>query len=340
LTLENEKDLRARTEELSWGAPESRRRFQRRPRYRTLLQVAGCVGVCLPLAAVPFGSVAAVGARQSREQGPGHLVRNLRITPVEGDSWLRHLGIPFAGSNMGRVGLWGPPPSSVSDQRSSREGPDGDFLLSGADLYRLNCRSCHKPDGGGVPPEINSIIGPVQATSPVMIRAQMKQRGIELDAKSVNKLASQAQTALRARLQNGGEKMPPFRHLAREEVSALMAYIEELAGIPGAERKQIWLSEPAARVGELLIKGNCHICHEATGSGLAIGMSVPGVIPSLASLARDKIRTEVIRKVREGLSRPMPMMLSDRGEMPIFSELEPAEVGAAYAYLVCYPPRP
>lgn len=292
------------------------------------------------MAGVPFRAAAAVGARPSREEAPSHVIGGLRITPVEGESWLRHLGIPFVGSNMGRVGLWASPPLNASAQPSSGVGPDGEFLLSGADLYRLNCRSCHKADGAGVPPEINSLIGPVQATSPVMIRAQMKQRGIELDAKTVNKLASQAQTALRARLENGGVKMPPFRHLTREEVKALLAYVEELAGIPGAERKQIWLSEPAARVGELLIKGTCHICHEATGPGLAISVAMPGAIPSLASLPRDRIRSEVIRKVREGLSRPMPMMPSDRGEMPIFSELEPAEVAAAYAYLVGYPPRP
>jgi len=241
---------------------------------------------------------------------------------------------------MGRVGLWSPPPSSASDQRSSREGPDGDFLVSGADLYRLNCQSCHKADGAGVPPEINSLIGPVQATSSVMIRAQMKQRGIELDAKTTNNLVSQAQIALHARLQNGGVKMPPFRHLTREEVNALLAYVEELAGIPGAERRQIWLSEPPARVGELLIKGTCHICHEATGYGLAISVAMPGAIPSLASLPTERTRSEVILKVREGRTRPTPMMLSDRGEMPIFSELEPAEVAAAYAYLVSYPPRP
>lgn len=338
--MDGGKDLRARAAEPSSGAGGSHQLF----RCRKFLRVAGCVGVCLPLAGVPFRAVAAVAAHASRKEEPRQVVGGLRVTAVEGDSWLRHLGIPFVGSNMGRVGLWAPPPLSASAQPSSRMGPDGDFLLSGADLYRLSCRSCHTADGGGVPPEINSLIGPVQATSPVMIRAQMKQRGIELDVQTVNKLASQAQTALRARLQNGGVKMPPFRHLTQEEVDALLAYVEELAGIPGAERKQIWLSEPSARVGELLIKGTCHICHEATGPGLAISVSFPGAIPSLASLSIERTRSEMIRKVREGLSKPMlipmPMVLSDRGEMPIFSDLEPAEVAAAYDYLVSYPPRP
>jgi mono/diheme cytochrome c family protein len=337
--MKGEKDFWVHVEEPSSGARGSSRHFCWHRRCRIVLQVTACVAVCLPLAGAAFGAGSVTSTRQIREKDHIQVVKGLRITPVEGDSWLRHLGIPFIASNMGRVGLWGPPPSSASDQPSSREGPEGDFILSGADLYRLNCRSCHKPDGAGVPPEINSLIGPVQATSPVMIRMQMKQRGIELDAKTVHTLVSQAQAALRARLENGGERMPPFRRLAPEEVDALLAYLEELAGVPGAERKQIWLSEPAARVGEHLIKGTCHICHEATGPGLAIGVGMPEGIPSLASLSRDRLRSEVIRKVRVGLSKPMPMMTSDRGEMPIFSELEPAEVAAAYAYLASYPPR-
>jgi len=173
-----------------------------------------------------------------------------------------------------------------------------------------------------------------------MIRAQMKQRGLDLDAKTVSELVSQARAALRARLLNGGERMPPFRHLLPGEVESLLAYLELLAGVPGAERKQIWLSEPTARVGEHLVKGTCHICHESSGPGLAVAVGAQEAIPSLASLPRDRSPSEVIRKVREGLARPTPMMTSSQGEMPIFSDLTSEEIGAAYAYLVRYPPRP
>jgi mono/diheme cytochrome c family protein len=183
------------------------------------LHITLCAAICLPLAGMALGAVAAAGESHITKETTARVVKGLRITPVEGDSWLRHLGTPFIASNMGRVGNWGASPSSASSQAFSREGEDGDFVLSGADLYRLNCQSCHRADGWGVPPEINSLIGPVQATSPAMIRAQMKQRGIDLDAKTAKQLVSQAQAALRTRLQNGGEKMPPLRHLAREEVS-------------------------------------------------------------------------------------------------------------------------
>jgi mono/diheme cytochrome c family protein len=187
--------------------------------------------------------------------------------------------------------------------------------------------------------EINSLLGPVQATSAALIRTQMKRRGIELDARAVAKLVSQATSALHARLRNGGEKMPPFLQSAPEEMEALLSYLDALAGVPGAERRQIWLSEPPLRVGELLVKGTCHICHEAIGPGLGIAVASPESIPSLASLPRDRSQAEVIRKVRQGLSKPMPMMTSSRGEMPVFTNLTTAEIAAAYNFLVRYPPR-
>jgi hypothetical protein len=37
----------------------------------------------------------------------------------------------------------------------SAEKPAGNFVLSSADLYRVSCRACHKPDGSGVPPQIS-----------------------------------------------------------------------------------------------------------------------------------------------------------------------------------------
>lgn len=320
------------------GGRGSCRRLRWYPGDSTMPLFLVLVAICLLLPGGTSVAVTGDGAKP-REESPARVVKGLRITAVGGDSWLRHLGIPFIASNMGRVANWSPSPSRAPGQPLSGEGPDGDFLLSGADLYRLNCQSCHKADGSGSPPEINSLIGPVQATSSVMIRAQMKQRGIELDAKTVGSLVSQAEAALRTRLQNGGEKMPPFRHLAPEEVAALRAYLEELAGIPGAERKQIWLSEPAGRVGELLVKGTCHICHEASGPGLAVGVAMKESIPSLASLPVERFPYEVIRKVREGISRPTPMMTSSHGQMPIFSDVTPGEVAAAYAYLVRYPPQ-
>ncbi len=243
---------------------------------------------------------------------------------------------------MGRVERWGPAPDAPANRPSSGREPEGTFVLAGADLYRLSCESCHEPGGTGVPPEINSLIGPVQATSAVLVRKQMKERGIDIDAKMVRELTSQAEAAIQTRLAHGGTKMPPFPHLQGAELEALRAYLNLLAGVPGAQMKQIRVREPALRVGEILIKGTCHICHDATGPGSGgVGMvAKPGVIPSLASVPKERTEFEVVRKVREGLPTPQATMPSSRGEMPIFSRLTPEEISAAYEYLANFPPEP
>lgn len=331
--------VHGRVEERDAGTGELRRSV-RPPHRRLLLGVGGFAAVCFCLAGQAAGGGSSIPTRQVDDGPRVRIVKGLRVTSVEGDSWLRHLGSSFIASNMGRAGPWALSPSNAATQLPNRESSKDDFVLSGADLYRLSCQSCHTAAGSGVVPEINSLIGPVQATSAVMIRAQMKQRGLDLDAKTTAKLVSQATAALHARLQKGGERMPPFGHLASEEVEALLPYLDALAGVPGAQNRQIWLSEPAERVGELLVKGTCHICHEAVGPGLGIAVASQESIPPLASLPASRSRSEVIRKVCLGISKPTPMMTSSHGQMPVFSELTPAEVAAAYDYLVRFPPRP
>src|SRR5215467_7252628 len=320
---------------------EERRGREDRCRWQSSTRaMAACLvwaATCLALASAAVGT-AATDAPHVRKGT--NAPRSVHVTAIEGESWLRHLGMPFIASNMGRVASWGSSPAIAPDQPPPQRGSDGSFVVSGADLYRLSCQSCHRGDGEGVPPSINSVIGPVQATSAAMVRAQMKRRGVDLDAKTLSQLVSQSQALLRARLLNGGERMPPFRHLTAGEVESLLAYLEMLAGVPGAEGRQILLSEPAARVGEHLVKGTCHICHEASGPGLAAAVGGHEEIPSLRSIVRDRSSSEVIRKVREGLARPAPMMTSGRGDMPIFANLTPDEIAAAYDYLVRYTPLP
>jgi mono/diheme cytochrome c family protein len=109
------------------------------------------------------------------------------------------------------------------------------FQLSGADLYRINCRSCHGPEGNGAPPEIHSLIGPVQATSAAMIQKRMEARGAPIAREMAAQMAGQAEKAIRDRLQHDGEKMPAFAYLRPEEVTALLSYLDQLAGVPGKQ---------------------------------------------------------------------------------------------------------
>ncbi len=292
-----------------------------------------CIAVCLPL----YWLLAGRASRELVKMEPPVL------TQVQGGSWLRQLGTSFDESLMGRTGNW-PPDPVANDRPFVGDSPtavrDGDsFAVTGADLYRFNCQACHRQDGSGVPPVIHSLIGPVRATSSALFRAHMRARGFEVDETSVRELTSQAAAALRNRLASGGDKMPPFPHLQGVELEALLAHLRLLAGVPGAPDEQMEIKLPALRVGEHLVKGTCHICHDAKGPGREGSLETSmlrGIIPSLESFPRDRTRAEVIRKVREGLAEPLPMMT--RGRMPILDYLTAEEVGAVYDYLSVFPP--
>ncbi len=267
------------------------------------------------------------------------------VTPVEGPSWLRHLDLPLDETSLGRVGEWGPAVQSNPREQApwgrstGLEQANRPFALTGADLYRLLCQSCHRANGTGVPPEIRSILGPVQATSAVFLRKQMTERGLPADGAMLRQLAQQAQTALHTRLEKGGEKMPPFPYLEPLENDVLVAYLKDLAGVGAVSSTPRVVLEPPARSGELLVKGTCHICHDAApGEGEALLLSEEDrAIPPLATIASQRTADQVIRKVREGAIEPGPQ--AKRGRMPLFTYLTPEEITAAYNFLLEYPPR-
>lgn len=265
------------------------------------------------------------------------------ITPVEGPSWLKHLGLSRQKTAMGQMSNTGvrrsPAGSSAWGLSSFPETLTRPFTITGADLYRIDCQSCHGIGGAGAPPEIRSLVDAVRATSPALVREQLAKRGVKLDQELIRQMTSQAEASLLERLSKGGKEMPPFRHLQGSEVRALLAYLRTLAGIPGASDRQVQLTEPAVRVGEHLVKGTCFICHDATGPGRDAMAASPGVlVPSLASFLDQEPVNVVVHKVREGA--PAPGLPGLRGEMPVYSYLTAEEVSAAYIYLMTYPPRP
>ena len=284
----------------------------------------------------------------SEEKRPGTVIRldNVSVTPVDGPSWLKHLGRAFDETSMGKTGSLGPAPG-----RRRRGGPQWNpaladdlltqsMVLSGADLYRLDCQGCHKANGKGLPPEINSIVDPVQATSPELIVQRMKKAGAPISWAIAKQLASQAETSLLQRIDHGGQSMPPFPHLNEVEVRALVAYLNQLAGVPGARGRQIHVQEPVVRVGEHLVKGTCHICHSATGSNPSPQQLMQGAIPPLAVLTTRLTLPQFFRKVTTGAPITMgTLRLQYRGRMPVFSYLSENEVAAAYLYLTLYPPH-
>ncbi len=271
------------------------------------------------------------------------------VTPVEGESWLEHLHRSFDATSMGKSsGVYGaaaPMPSerplpNPALQVSSRF-TDQSFTLYGSDLYRLKCQACHGASGQGAQPEINSVIDPVRATSARMYIDRMKKVGMDVTSKDALPLAKQAKGLLFDRLHKGGTDMPsPTPQLTDVEARSLFAYLRQLAGIPGAEKKQVAVVEPALRVGEHIVKSTCHICHASVGNNPSPQELSEAQIPPLNSLTTRLSLNEFVTKVTVGMyvlegSPVIPV----RGRMPVFTYLTPDEAADAYLYLSLYPPR-
>jgi hypothetical protein len=213
-------------------------------------------------------------------------------------------------------------------------------VLSGADLYRLNCQSCHRAEGTGSLPEIKSVLGLVQGSSLELVRQHLQQEGRAAPRSTVRAEASRARAALYQRIQKGGQRMPALAHLQEADIDVLYAYLTQLAGFPDASpqsgRPTSW-----ARLGEHVVKGTCHICHDAVGPRPSEeARLLQGTIPPFTTLLEDKPVVDFVTKVRSGA----PVMTKDpafhyRGRMPVFSYLQDVEVAAAYMFLVDYPPQ-
>jgi mono/diheme cytochrome c family protein len=277
---------------------------------------------------------------QSGQRPSAKPARDPEVTPVVGPSWLNRLGVPFGETTLGRSGAtYGPPPGEGASKPPAIPLAIGrPVVLTGADLYRLNCQACHRAEGTGAPSEIKSVLGLVQGSSLELVRKQMRAQGKANAASAAGAQAARARSELHNRVQNGGQRMPALAHLQDADFTALYAYLTQLAGTPDASpqssRTASW-----SRLGEHVIKGTCHICHDAVGARPTTETLRQGSIPSLASLLEDKPVVEFLRKVRTGA----PVMSGDaafhyRGRMPVFSYLRDVEVAAAYNFLIDYPP--
>jgi mono/diheme cytochrome c family protein len=271
--------------------------------------------------------------------------KDISVTAVEGDSWIRHLNKSFSETSMGKTWDLGPAPAEPGEesapwQMKLASGYSTEStLLRGSDLYRLNCRGCHGEFGQGAPPEINSIIGPVQATSVAATVSRMKLSGREISPLDVAAMAKESRIILLQRLHKGGESMPP-PDLNEAEIRSLVSYLEELSEVPGAEKNQIAVRESSYRVGEHLVKSTCHVCHAATGPNPAPQQIMDGAIPPLSTLTARASLAEFVRKVTSGA----PIIMgtpptSYRGRMPVFLYVTQDEAADAYMYLAHYPPQ-
>ncbi len=298
--------------------------------------------VVLIAASASIGHAQAGGRAQRAATSPAASapVDHVEITPVDGPSTLHHLGLTIEQSSMGWTGQFAVSPPPPLTRLTGEQQLTRPFVMTGADLYRVSCRACHKADGSGSPPEINSILGPVRSASVEWETDRMKQLGRPADPKFVRDLATQSQADLLKRLKAGGHNMPSFGHLSDDEIAVLRGYLDQLAGLPQAAHEQRELTVPAVRVGELIIKGTCHVCHDATAASYKPTTVLSGVIPPLAQMTHQKTIYDFVQKVIKGA--PVPLSaggVSSRGRMPVFNYLTDREVAEAYIYLIMYPPR-
>ncbi len=289
-----------------------------------------------------------VYAQVNRQDTPSQKIserKEVSVTAVSGESCLAHLNRSFNETSMGKTGHLGPPAAAPDEtdprwQPSSSSGlPPQTVTLHGSDLYRLNCQGCHGESGQGAPPEINSVINPVRATSVALVMERMKQSGMDISRADAVKLAQQSNAALLLRLHKGGENMPPFPHLNEAEVRSLFAYLKLLVGVPGAEREQVAVTESPLRIGEHIVKSTCHTCHGATGPDPNPQQIWDGAIPPLSTLTTRKSRPGFVQKITHGapiLMGAQPMLY--RGRMPVFYYLSEQEAEDVYLYLSLYPP--
>jgi mono/diheme cytochrome c family protein len=268
------------------------------------------------------------------------------VTAVRGESWILHARRSFGETSMGKTWNLGPPPPDPGTEpppwqlNLSPGFPAPVLTLHGSDLYRMTCQGCHKESGQGAPPEINSIIDPVRATSVVAITARMKAAGREMSRSDIAAMAKESKAMLLQRLHIGGQHMLPPT-MSEAEIRSLVAYLEQLAAIPGAEKNQIAVKESSYRVGEHIVKSTCHVCHSATGPNPSPEQILKGAIPPLSALTTRVSLSGFVRKVTSGA----PIIMGTpptyyRGKMPVFVYLSQDEAAAAYLYLIRYPPRP
>ncbi len=212
------------------------------------------------------------------------------------------------------------------------------IALTGADLYRLNCQACHRESGAGAPPEIHSLLGPVQGSSLELVRRRLQPHDASA-ATDGRAEASRAHQQILIRLHKGGTRMPPRDYLQDADMRVLFAYLTELAGTPDAQR-QSTRTVSWARLGEITVKGTCHICHDSVGPRPSDDAILGGAIPSLQSLLTTKSVADFVRKARDGdVIRMGDAGTLHRGRMPVFYYLNDEEITAAYMYLATYPPK-
>jgi mono/diheme cytochrome c family protein len=300
----------------------------------SILLVCGITTVANLIAADPDGALPAQKRQSSKSTEPV-------VTPVAGPSWLKRLGLSYRSTSLGRAsGRYGPNPNEQTPRHEVLALPAGRSVeVTGADLYRQNCQACHTAEGTGTPPDVRSLLPMVQGSSIQLMQQKLRHEGHGGDVATARKQAIQMKRDLYTRIRQGGEKMPARAHLDDADLEMLYAYLTKLADAPDTkpltQRTVTW-----ERLGETVVKGTCHICHDAVGPRPTAQASLNGAIPPLSALRADKSVVDFVNKVRSGAATTMgDLPFHYRGRMPVFFYLKGYELAAAYLFLNDFPPQ-
>ena len=127
-----------------------------------------------------------------------------------GTQLANHLNLKYEDSSLGRgAGRYGPSPTETGPavRRSPSSPTPRSTVLTGADLYRLNCQACHRAEGTGAPSEIKSVLSLVQGSSFQWLRQQMKHEGKAENIPALQAQATKARAELYRRIREGGQRI-------------------------------------------------------------------------------------------------------------------------------------
>jgi ubiquinol-cytochrome c reductase cytochrome c subunit len=172
----------------------------------------------------------------------GGLVALALVAAGAGWAWLGGSGAELAAANAAARGPGG---GAAGQGGAGTAAADQQAVVeAGRGLYTANCASCHGPqgEGGAAGP---SLVGAGAASADFYLRTGRMP------------LSAPGQRAVRAE-----------PHFEEDEIQALVAYVASLGD--GPEIPQV-AGGGDIRKGWALFQANCAACHNATGSGNAIG---------------------------------------------------------------------